>query len=114
MQKRDIAVYIILSLVTCGIYFIVVSYLQLKEMEDKGITLKVPSWAVLLLNIFVSAAGGALLGYAADDGLNQLREQKGLPKEDNMILWIVLGIFFPVITGALVQNSTNKLVDAGK
>lgn len=113
MKKRSIAGYIVLSIITCGIYHIVVSYLMLADMEKEGITSKIPSWAVLLLhfvNIGVSV-GGATLGYAASENLKQIRAARGLPAEDNMVLWLVLGLFFPMITGALIQHSVNQMLD---
>lgn len=111
MKKRSIAAYVILSLVTCGIYLIVVNYKQMTELEIEGATLKLPAWAVLLLNLFATAAGGALFGFACDDAINQLREKRGFKKEDNLVLWIVFGILFPIVTGALVQDAMNKLID---
>ena len=111
MKKRSIATYVILSLVTCGIYLIVVNYKQMTELEIEGATLKLPAWAVLLLNLFVTSAGGALFGFACDDAINQIREKRGFKKEDNLVLWIVFGILFPIVTGALVQDAVNKLID---
>ena len=111
MKKRSIATYVILSLVTCGIYLIVVNYKQMTELEIEGATLKLPAWAVLLLNLFVTSAGGALFGFACDDAINQIREKRGFKKEDNLVLWIVFGILFPIVTGALVQDAMNKLID---
>ena len=111
MKKRSIATYVILSLVTCGIYLIVVNYKQMTELEIEGANLKLPAWAVLLLNLFVTSAGGALFGFACDDAINQIREKRGFKKEDNLVLWIVFGILFPIVTGALVQDAVNKLID---
>ena len=111
MKKRSIATYVILSLVTCGIYLIVVNYKQMTELEIEGANLKLPAWAVLLLNLFVTSAGGALFGFACDDAINQIREKRGFKKEDNLVLWIVFGILFPIVTGALVQDAMNKLID---
>ena len=111
MKKRSIATYVILSIITCGIYLIVVNYKQMTELEIEGANLKLPAWAVLLLNLFVTAAGGALFGFACDDAINQIREKRGFKKEDNLVLWIVFGILFPIVTGALVQDAVNKLID---
>ena len=111
MKKRSIATYVILSLVTCGIYLIVVNYKQMTELEIEGANLKLPAWAVLLLNLFVTSAGGALFGFACDDAINQIREKRGFKKEDNLVLWIIFGILLPIVTGALVQDAVNKLID---
>jgi hypothetical protein len=111
MKKRSIATYVILSIITCDIYRIVVNYKQMTELEIEGANLKLPAWAVLLLNIFVTPAGGALFGFACDDALNQIREKRGLKKEDNLVLLIIFGILLPVVSGALVQDAVNKMID---
>ncbi len=111
MQKRSVATVVILSIITCGIYTVVVSYMIMNDMEREGAKAKIPAWAILLLLLLTSSVGGALLGYAADDGLNQIREARGQSREDNMVLWLVLGIFFPMITLALIQNSINHMLD---
>ena len=111
MQKRSVATVVILSIITCGIYTIVMSYIIINEMEREGAKPAVPSVVVLLLMIFAGSVGGALLGYAGNDALNQVRRQWGLPEQDNLVLWLVLGIFFPLITLALIQNSVNYTLD---
>lgn len=113
MKKRSIVTYVILSLITCSIYYLVVTYRQLKEMEQEGAVSKIPAWAVILLH-FVPlgvSVGGALLGYSANESIKQVRAAKGLPVNDNMVLWLVLGLLIPVVTGALLQDSMNKTVD---
>ncbi len=109
MKNRSVVSIILLSIITFGIYSIVLSYLQLKEMEDEGVEPKIPAVAVVLLMIFVSCAGGALLGYAANENLNQIRARRGLPAQDNMVLWLVIGIFIPMVTEALIADNINKM-----
>lgn len=111
MQKRSVATVVILSIITCGIYTIVMSYIIINEMEREGAKPAVPSVVVLLLMLLAGSVGGALLGYAGNDALNQVRRQWGLPEQDNLVLWLVLGIFFPLITLALIQNSVNYTLD---
>jgi amino acid permease len=111
MQKRSIVTMIILSIITCGIYTIVMSYVILNEMEKEGAKPSISPAIVLLLMIFIYPAGGALLGYTGNDALNQVRGQWGLRELDNSVAWLVLGIFFPLITLALIQNSVNQTLD---
>ncbi len=114
MQKRDIATYVILSIITCGIYYLVVTYQQLESLAKEGATPKIPAWAVILCHLItlgVVSAGGALLGFTANDSMNQVRANRGLPVTDNMVLWTVLGAFIPVVTGALLQDTINKTLD---
>lgn len=111
MKKRSIATVVILSIITCGIYAAVVAYLMMTEMERENATSSIPPVVVLLLFLFIAPVGGALLGYSANASLNQIRTQKGLPERDNLVLWIVLGVIFPVIGPALVQYGINQTID---
>ena len=65
-----------------------------------------PSEQFLLLFFYV---GYILFGLNADANINAIKANKGLPTQDNKILWIILGLVFPVALIALVQNEINKL-----
>ena len=46
---------------------------------------------------------------AADQNLNNVRMQRGMPTVDNKILYMVLGFIIPIVLVCLVQNEINKL-----
>lgn len=109
LTKRSVASVVILNIITCGIYGFWWTYVTLTALQAEGKITSLPPIATVLLLIFVSSAGGALLGYDADANINEIKKERGLNTTDNKILWIVLGVLIPVVTMALVQNEINGL-----
>lgn len=112
MRKRSVASVVVLSIITCGIYSVWWTYVTCRDLQAKSGVSKIPPVVTTLLMLFVSAAGGALLGYDCNESINGLKEKNGLPKQDNMILWLLFGVFIPVVTVALIQNEINQLPDS--
>ena len=113
MKKRSVVSVVILSIITCGIYTVVMAYRIINEMEHEGAKLSVPSMEVLLFMIFIHPVGGGMLGYVGNNALNQVRKQWGLSEQDNKGLWIVVGVFVPFVALALIQNSINHTLEQG-
>ncbi len=111
MKKRSVAAVVILNIITCGIWGAYWGYVMSRDLQAETGVSKIPPVATCLLLLFVSGAGGALLGYDCNETVNALRAKKGLPPVDNMILWLLLGAFIPLVTMALVQNDVNDLLD---
>ena len=109
MKKRSVAAVVILNIITCGIYGVYWGYVACRDLQKESGVSKIPPIATMLLLLFVSAAGGALLGYDCNETVNAIKEQRGVNKSDNLVLWIVLGVLLPVVTMALVQNEINQL-----
>ncbi|MBQ9384762.1 MAG: DUF4234 domain-containing protein [Ruminiclostridium sp.] len=110
--KRSIPVFILLSIVTCGIYLLVWYWQTMSELYragGKSLGNLEPVVQFILLFFYV---GGVFFALNADDNLNAVREQRGLPRQDNKVLYLVLEILgFGLITCALVQNEMNKLAE---
>ncbi len=111
MQKRSVAAVVILNIITCGIYGAYWGYVMSRDLQKETGVSKIPPVVICLLLLFVSSAGGSLLGYDCNELVNALRAKKGMPAVDNMILWLLLGVFIPLVTMALVQNDVNQLLD---
>lgn len=109
MKKRSIAAVVILYLITCGIYGVYWTYVVCTDLQKESGVSKIPPVGTTLLMLFVSAVGGALLGWDCNETINVIKERRGLPKTDNSVLWIVLGVLLPVVTVALVQNEINQM-----
>ena len=65
--------------------------------------------ALLIITLFFPYIGYLLFGMAADQNLNNVRMQRGMPTVDNKILYMVLGFIIPIVLVCLVQNEINKL-----
>ena len=110
LKNRSIASVIILTIVTCGIYGLYWVYdtmhgLELTSGKESGVN----AMACLLLCIFVAPVGYILFGLGANEQLNMIKEQRGIPTEDNQVMYMILGFFLPIVLIPLVQDEINKL-----
>lgn len=109
LQRRSVAAVVILSIVTCGIYMLYWSYVTICALDEEGGASNMSPMLQFVLMFFY--VGSILFGINANANLNAIRERKGLPKRDNQVAWILLGLFIPIILFALVQNEINQLVE---
>ena len=107
IERRNVAVCIILSIVTCGIYGIIWTVKMIKEAvqvrdpNDSGT-------AEILLSIFLSFVGT----YMAEKKLAEGCAMKGIQHEDRSVVYLVLGLFgFSIVSFALIQSDLNKIAD---
>ena len=114
LTKRSILGVIVFSIITCGIYSVWWTYVTCTALQQQGRRNAIPPVLTTLMMLFFSSVGGALLGLDADDNINAIKYTHGMPQSDNKVLWIVLGIFIPVVTVALVQHEINNMIDTAQ
>ncbi len=114
LEKRSVATVVVFSILTCGIYMVYWTYVTCGALQQQGKKTSIPVVLTTLMMLFYSSIGGALLAIDADDNINAIKEMHGMPKADNKILWLLLGIFIPIVTAALVQNEINRMIDAAE
>ncbi|MBQ3281828.1 MAG: DUF4234 domain-containing protein [Eubacterium sp.] len=111
LQNRSVAMVIILTIVTCGIYGLYWVYDTMHALEQtSGKESSVNAIACLLLCIFVAPVGFILFGNGADEQLNMIKAQRGIPTTDNKVMYMILGFFLPIVLIPIVQDEVNKLV----
>ena len=112
MQKRNIALCIILSIITCGIYSMVwlvnladdVNYLSKKE-NTSGIM-------VLLLSLITCGIYGMYWSYVTGNILDEIKKEKGIYSNNSGILYLILYILTGgIITYAIIQNDLNNQIE---
>lgn len=114
MQQKNIAVSIVLSIVTCGIYAI---YWFITLTNDVN-TLKNDSEATsggkaFLFSIITCGIYGLYWAYKQGVKLDEIKKSRGLETGNNAVLYLILSIFGLGIVGyALMQNEINKLIEA--
>lgn len=108
-EKRSIGKCIVLSILTCGIYWIFWAIklgkevVQVKDKNDQG-TLEI------VLMLFLPFIGMYLAEKKLYEGC---RNQNYTPKEDRSIIYLVLGLFgLSLVSMGLMQDDMNKYVDA--
>lgn len=110
IEKRSVVSVILLSIITCGIYMVWWTYVTCCALQREGGKTSIPPVATTLLMLF-TGVGGVLLGIDADDNVNAIKFNRGIPQTDNKVLWIVLGLFLPIATVGLVQHEINQIID---
>lgn len=102
IKNRNIIVALLLSIITCGIYGIYWIWCMANE------ALSVKGESNILINIlclFLPFIGFYMLEKEFAAGC----AAQGIEHKDNAILYLILGLIFPVANLLLVQNDLNKL-----
>jgi len=110
IARRNLALYVILSLVTFGIWGLVWFFQiggDIARLRGDG---KPSALIDLLLAIVTCGIWGIILGYTWGDKLNEGLRNSGRPTNENLpILTLILGIFgLQLVSFALWQVELNK------
>ena len=113
MQKRDIAISIVLSIVTCGIYgiywFIVLTNDVNEITDNKQDT---SGGICFLLTLVTCGIYGIYWAYQVGENIERTKNARGIVCSNTGVLYLILALFgFSIITYALAQNEINKLMD---
>lgn len=110
IENRNIALCIILSVITCGIYGI---YWLYRIIEDLNAASNDPSptsgGMVIVLMLVTCNIYGWFWLYKAGQQMNQAKQLRGLPPDPNAsIIYLVLAIFgLNIVSYAIIQNDLN-------
>jgi len=111
IERRSVALAIILSIITCGIYF----YYWLHRIMDTLYRANGrPSTAGMdiVLTIITCGIYGIYLMYKAGKLEAELYAKLGLGIKDDSLVYLLITIFgFSVIAYAILQNNINQLPD---
>ena len=111
LKQRGIIEVVLLTIITCGIYGIYWVYDTLNSMEQyTGQPSSANAMVCLLLCIFLPGIGYLVFGMSADEQLKLIKESRGIPAEDNKVMYMILGFFLPIVLIPMVQDEINKLV----
>jgi hypothetical protein len=110
VQQRSIALAIILSFITCGIYgiywFIVMTNDVGRLSGDSTFT----GGKHLLLTLVTCGIWSFIWSYQVGKQVAEAQRQRGFAVSDNSVLYLILSIVgLGIVTYALVQLDVNKL-----
>ncbi|MCI9445777.1 MAG: DUF4234 domain-containing protein [Lachnospiraceae bacterium] len=111
VQRREIAICIILTIVTCGIYGI---YWFICLTDDtnaiSGRMDDTSGVVAFLLSLITCNIYGLYWAYKQGEKIDQVKSQRGFPSGSNGIAYLLLCLFgFSIVAYALMQNELNKL-----
>ena len=109
IEERNIVVYLLLTLITCGIFGIYWMVVILKDIATTSGE-DINPWMVILLSIITCGIYGIYFSYQMGKYMVKAGENYNVKIEDNSILYLILTIFgFGIVTYCLVQNDSNTI-----
>ena len=108
IKERSIVLYIILSIITCGIFGL---YWFVCITEDTNAAADVAGTSgglALLFTIITCGIYGFYWAYKCGEKLDIAKEKRGMPAGHGGILYLLLFIFGGIIAYALIQSELNK------
>lgn len=113
VQERNIALAIVFSIITCGIYAL---YWMIKINDDTIIASGeegTSGGVVVLLTIVTCGIYGWYWIYKVGQRVDIIQNQMGKPASSNAVLYIILQIFgLGIINYALIQSELNAWVNS--
>ena len=110
--QRNIALAIVLSIITCGIYGIIWTIHMVDELNEASNTPSAPSGGtVVLLSIVTCGIYMIVWLYKAGEQVNRAKAIRGLLTDSNTgIIYLLLAIFgLSIVSYALIQSELNKI-----
>lgn len=109
VMQRNIAICIILTLVTCGIYGIYWYICLANDVNTVSGIQDASGGTVFLLTIVTCGIYGMFWAFKCGEKLDTAKQRRGLPASNGGILYLLLYIFGGIIAYAIIQNEINKL-----
>ena len=112
IKERNIAVSIILSIVTCGIYGIYWFFVLTDDAvkANNGKVYSTSGGVAFLLTLVTCGIYGIYWAYQMGKAIAQAQADRGIQSNDNAVLYLVLAIFgLNIVNYCFIQNDLNKL-----
>jgi hypothetical protein len=111
LEVRSIVTYIILSIITCGIFALYWIYVLAEDMRRVSNDPNAPSGGmVLLLSIVTCGIYQFIWFYRQGEIIDRVKTSLGYSSSNTGIIYLVLSIFgLSIVSTALLQDELNKL-----
>ena len=115
IQKRDLAMYIILTLVTCGIYGIYWFVVLTDDVKTVSKDEQMPSGGLaFLLTLVTCGIYGIYWAYKMGELMKTAQEKNGVEVKDNAVIYLILQLFgLGIVNYALIQADLNVIAEKG-
>lgn len=111
IQERNIALCIILTIVTCGIYGIYWVVVMVNDVNTAANEPEATSGGIVfLLTLVTCGIYFWYWSYMAGAKLEKAQNERGLAGQNQGVIYLILCIVgFSIVTYALIQNELNKI-----
>ena len=112
VNDRNIALAIILTIITCGIYGIYWMYVLNEDINKLSDHPEATSGGmVILFTIITCGIYGLYWYYKMGERVEEIRAKKGMPNGSSAILFLILGIFgLGIVNYCIMQSNINSAV----
>lgn len=110
--ERSIPLYIVLSLITCGlfsIYWFISMAGDIAKLREQPEPRGVFDYIIGLITCGIYLL---VCYYRYSKYIVEIQEKRGLKVNDISVISLILGIFIGIVSMALIQNELNKIVRA--
>ncbi len=109
IKQRSIALCIIFSLITCGIYELYWLVCLTDETNAAAGESGTSGVMALVFTLVTCGIYGFYWAYKCGEKLDQAKTSRGMAASNGGILYLILYLFGGIIALALIQNELNKL-----
>lgn len=109
IKQRNIALCIIFSLITCGIYMLYWFVCLTDETNAAAKETGTSGVLALVLTLVTCGIYGFYWAYKCGEKLDQAKIDRGMAASNGGILYLILYLFGGIIAYALIQHELNKL-----
>lgn len=111
VQQKNIALYIILSFITCGIFGLYWLYTLTEDLKAiSGDVNATSGGMVILLSIVTCNIYQLYWLFKQGDTIDKVKSSRGMPSSNSGILYLLLSFFgLSIVSYALMQNEINNL-----
>ena len=111
VEERSIPLYIVLTIITCGIFgFVWLAMLTNDLNQITGEQMPTSGGLTVLLVIITCGIYGLYWAYKCGEKIDRYKQSIGVPSSNSGILYLILYFLFQIITYALIQDEINKIV----
>ena len=112
MKKSDIALSLVLSIVTCGIYYIYWMIVITDDIADASGDHSISGGMTFLLSLITCGIYSVYWAYKMGQNITIAKQNRGIVSygQDMAIIYLLLQIFgFGIINCCIMQSELNKL-----
>ncbi len=111
VQQRNIALCVILSLITCGIYGLYWFVCLTEDTNTVAGESGTSGVMALVFTIITCGIYGLYWAYKCGEKLDKAKTSRGIPASNGGILYLIVFLFGGIIAYALIQNELNNLAN---
>lgn len=112
MKQRNIALCIIFSIITCGIYELYWYVCLTDETNEVAGEQGTSGALALVFNLITCGIYGFYWAYRCGEKLDKAKTDRGQAASNGGLLYLILYFFIGIIAMALIQHELNKLSDS--